>query len=142
MLAVSGVRDRRHTDYQPNAPAELADGYLTLSPPASDGGPATTKILAEAYGWADAISIRFAQVFRSAVVANFTLAAWTIVLAVFSLTFDQEQKVFFVIAESILIGLIVFNTVAGWRGSWHRRWFEARDNHHTAWHDIYCERQP
>ena len=127
LLAMSGVRDRRYTDYWPNPPAELADGYLAFSPPASDGGPSTAKILAAAYGWADAISIRFAQVFRSAVVANFTLAACTIILAVFSLTFDQEQKAPFVIAEFFLIGLIVFNTVAGWRGSWHRRWFEARE---------------
>jgi hypothetical protein len=127
MLAMSGVRDRRHTDYQPKAPAELADGYLALSPPAPDCGPSTAMILAEAYGWADTISIRFAQVFRSAVVANFTLAACTIILAVFSLSFDQEQKILFVFAEAVLIGLIVFNTVAGWRGGWHRRWFEARE---------------
>ena len=127
MLAMSGVRDRRHTDYRPNAPAELADGYLALSPPASDSGPSTAKILAEAYGWADTISIRFAQVFRSAVIANFTLAALTIILAVFSLTFDQEQKVLFVAAEFVLIGLILFNTMRGWRVGWHRRWFEARE---------------
>ena len=127
MLAIAWVRKCRLTDYRPNAPAELADGYLALSRQASDGRPSTAKILAEAYGWADAISIRFAQVFRSAVVANFTLAAWTIILAAFSLTFDQEQKALFVFAEAVLIGLIVFNTVAGWRGSWHRRWFEARE---------------
>jgi hypothetical protein len=127
MLAMAWVRKCRRTDYRPNAPAELADGYLALSRQASDCGPSTANILAEAYGWADAISIRFAQVFRSAVVANFTLAAWTIILAVFSLTFDQEQKTLFVAAEFVLIGLIVLNTVAGWRGGWHRRWFEARE---------------
>jgi hypothetical protein len=127
MLAIACVRKCRLTDYRPNAPAELADGYLALLRQAFDGGPSTAKILAEAYGWGDAISIRFAQVFRSAVVANFTLAAWTIILAVFSLTFDQERKALFVFAEAVLIGLIVFNTVAGWRGSWHRRWFEARE---------------
>jgi hypothetical protein len=127
MLAMSGVRDRRHTDYWPNAPTELAEGYLALSPPASDSGPSTANILAEAYGWADVISIRFAQVFRSAVIANFTLAALTIVLAVFSLTFDQEQKTRFVIAESFFIILILFNTMRGWWVGWHRRWFEARE---------------
>jgi hypothetical protein len=127
MLAMSGVRDRRHTDYWPNAPTELAEGYLALSPPASDSGPSTANILAEAYGWADVISIRFAQVFRSAVIANFTLAALTIILAVFSLTFDQEQKAHFVIAESFFIVLILFNTMRGWWVGWHRRWFEARE---------------
>src|ERR1700730_15459094 len=127
MLAMSGVRDRRYTDYWPNTPAELAEGYLALSPPASDNGPSTVRILAEAYGWADVISIRFAQVFRSAVIANFTLAAWTIILAVFSLTFDQEQKALFVIAESFLIVLILFNTMRGWWVGWHQRWFEARE---------------
>jgi hypothetical protein len=127
MLAMAWVRKCRPTDYRPNPPTELADGYLALSPPASDRGPSTATILAEAYGWADAISIRFAQVFRSAVIANFTLAALTIILAVFSLTFDQGQKALFVVAESVLIGLILINTMRGWWVGWHRRWFESRE---------------
>jgi hypothetical protein len=127
VLAMSGVRDRRHTDYWPNAPAELAEGYLALSPPASGCGPSTAKILAEAYGWADAISIRFAQVFRSAVIANFTLAALTIILAAFSLTLSPERKIVFVAIEFVLIGLILINTMRGWWVGWHRRWFEARE---------------
>lgn len=121
MLAMAGVRERRETDYRPNTPAELANGYMALS------SPSAAKILAEAYGWADAIGIRFAQVFRSAVAANFTLAAGTIFLAAFSLAFAQEQKKIFVATESILIGLILFNTLRGWRIGWHRRWFEARE---------------
>ena len=84
MLAMVRVREWGPTDYRPNTPAELANGYLALSLPASDCDPCTAKILAEAYGWADAIGTRFAQVFRSAVVANFTLAACTIILAAFS----------------------------------------------------------
>jgi hypothetical protein len=127
MLAMSGVRGYRMTDYRPNAPAELANDFLALSPPASDSAPSTTKILAEAYGWADTISIRFAQVFRGAVIANFTLAACTIILAAFSLALPPEGKVFFVAAEFVLIGLILVNTMRGWRAGWHRRWFEARE---------------
>ena len=127
MLAMSRVRDRSHTDYWPNAPAELAEGYLALSPPASDSGPSSAKILAEAYGWADAISIRFAQVFRSAVIANFTLAALTIILAAFSLALSQDRKIIFVAVELALIGLILINTMRGWWAGWHRRWFEARE---------------
>jgi hypothetical protein len=127
MLAMSGVRDRSHTDYWPNAPAELAEGYLALSPPAPDSGPSTAKILAEAYGWADAISIRFAQVFRSAVIANFTLAALTIILAAFSLALSPDRKIVFVGVELVLIGLILINTMRGWWTGWHRRWFEARE---------------
>ena len=127
MLAMSGVRERRYTDYWPSAPAELAEGYLALSPPASDNGPSTAKILAEAYGWADAISIRFAQVFRSAVVANFTLAALTIVLAAISLALPPDYKDLCVAAELILIALILINTTRGWSAGWHQRWFEARE---------------
>lgn len=127
MLAMSGVRERRYTDYWPNAPAELADGYLALSPQTSECGPSTAAILAEAYGWADAISIRFAQVFRSAVIANFTLAACTIILAAFSLVLPPERKIFFVTAELVMIGLILVNTMRGWWVGWHRRWFEARE---------------
>jgi hypothetical protein len=127
MLAVAWVRKCRLTDYRPNPPAELAEGYLALSPPASDSGPSTAKILAEAYGWADAISIRFAQVFRSAVVANFTLAALTIILATFSLTLSQDRKIVFVAIEFVLIGLVLINTMRGWWAGWHRRWFEARE---------------
>jgi len=127
MLAMAGVRERRPTDYRPNTPAELANGYMALSSAASDCGPFAAEILAEAYGWADAIGIRFAQVFRSAVVANFTLAACTIILAATSVTFAPEKKVIFVTAESILIGLILINTLRGWWIGWHRRWFEARE---------------
>ena len=127
MLAMAGARDRRATDYRPNTPAELENGYMALSSPASDCGPSGAKILAEAYGWADTIGIRFAQVFRSAVVANFTLAACTIILAASSVAFAPEKKVFFVAAETILIGLILINTLRGWRIGWHRRWFEARE---------------
>jgi hypothetical protein len=127
MLAMAGARDRRATDYRPNTPAELENGYMALSSPASDCGPCGAKILAEAYGWADTIGIRFAQVFRSAVVANFTLAACTIILAASSVAFAPEKKVIFVAAETILIGLILINTLRGWRIGWHRRWFEARE---------------
>jgi hypothetical protein len=127
MLAMSGVRERRHADYWPNAPAELADGYLALAPPATGCSSSTAAVLAEAYGWADAISIRFAQVFRGAVIANFTLAACTIILAAFSLVLPPERKVFFVTAELVLIGLILINTMRGWWVGWHRRWFEARE---------------
>jgi hypothetical protein len=127
MLAMAGVRKCRPTDYRPNTPAELADGYMALSQSASDCDPCAAKILAEAYGWADVIGIRFAQVFRSAVVANFTLAACTIILAASSVAFAPEKKIIFVAAELILIGLILFNTVRGWWIGWHRRWFEARE---------------
>jgi hypothetical protein len=127
MLAMAGARERRPADFRPYTPAELANGYLALSPPAPGGGPSATKTLAYSFGWADAIGIRFAQVFRSAVVANFILAAATIILAVSSLMGDPEKKVFFVAAESFLIFLILINTMRGWRAGWHRRWFEARE---------------
>jgi hypothetical protein len=127
MLAVAGVRKCRPTDYRPNTPAELANGYMALSSPASDCGSTAAMILAEAYGWADAIGIRFAQVFRSAVVANFTLAACTIILAASSVAFDPEKKIIFVFVELILIGIILINTMRGWWAGWHQRWFEARE---------------
>lgn len=126
ILAMSGGRERRWSDYRPTPPPQLAQGYAGLSPPSSSKASAS-KVMADAYGWADAIGIRFAQVFRSAVVANFGLAAATVILAVFSLVFSPERKIFFVGAECILIGLIIANTVLGLRQGWHRRWFEARE---------------
>ena len=125
LTAMVGARAVVSTDYRPKSPQQLA-GYLTkLAPPASTGAPSTENLI-EAFGWADATGIFFAQVFRSAVVANFALASLAVVLAAISVL-REGWKPYLAGLEVMCIGLILFNTGATWRKGWHRRWFEARE---------------
>ena len=125
LTAMVGVRALASTDYRPKSPQQLADYLKKFAPPASAGEPSAESLI-EAYGWADATAIFFAQVFRSAVVANFALASLAVVFAAVSVL-RQEWKPYIAAFEVILIGLILWNTAASWRRGWHRRWFEARE---------------
>ena len=49
-------------------PQDFALEYASL---VADVGGGNVDILAQAYGWADAIAVRFAQTFRSAFVVKF-----------------------------------------------------------------------
>ena len=98
------------------------------------------SVLALAYGWADAFGAWFGQVFRSAFVTNFLLAAFAVLAAALSLVWSDpgkldataladlaHHKVPFVVFELICILTVMVNTASGrWHG-WHRRWFEARE---------------
>ena len=98
------------------------------------------SVLALAYGWADAFGAWFGQVFRSAFVTNFLLAAFAVLAAALSLVWSDpgkydataladlaHHKVPFVVFELICILTVLVNTASGrWQG-WHRRWFEGRE---------------
>jgi glycosyltransferase involved in cell wall biosynthesis len=86
-----------------------------------------SEILALAYGWADAVGIRFAQVFRSAFVTNFVLASFAVIVAATSLLFAHEKKHLFVSIELGLIAVVLANTIVGRWQAWHQRWFEPRE---------------
>lgn len=87
--------------------------------------PGARVPLARAYGWANFLGIRYAQLFRSSHVTNYALATAAVILALFGLLFPKA-KVFLVIAELTAIGLLYLNTQMGRRGDWHRRWLQYR----------------
>jgi hypothetical protein len=123
LMLISGIRRMQFVDWRPVAPHTLARGFDAFTESAAS---APARTLAAAYGWADAVGVRFARVFRSAVVTNFVLAALAVVLAVLPIVF-HELKSTFVTLELIPIFLVLLNTTQGRRHAWHRRWFEARE---------------
>lgn len=104
-------------------PQNLATEYIGFAAPANGGDVGT---IATAYAWADAVGVRFAQMFRSAFVRNFAFAALAVACAAASVVW-HESKPYLVAAEFALIVLVVLNTSSGRRHRWHRLWFEARE---------------
>lgn len=78
-----------------------------------------------AYGWANFLAIRYAQLFRSGHVTNYLLSTLAVVLALVGLVLPKF-KLLLVLAELAAIGLLFLNTEAGRRGEWHRRWLQYR----------------
>jgi hypothetical protein len=109
----------------------LAEDYVRDSAPVVDPNrPQDIAWLSEAYGWADAIGIHFAQIFRSAFVMNFLFAALAVVAASASVLMTHEDTWWRrapVTLEIILIVGVVVNTILAYRWRWHHRWVEARE---------------
>src|SRR5215831_2783291 len=146
LMAACCVRAVRESDWRPSTPCKLADELLALgnaipndvkpikppvvtkaSEPAVVIKPSEPAVVALAYGWADAVGIRFAQVFRSAFVTNFLFASIAVVVAATSLLFDHDEKPVFVSIELVLIVTVLINTRIGRSHGWHQRWFESRE---------------
>jgi hypothetical protein len=127
LLAVTGVRTFSRRDFRP-ASAAQSQATLTavLATPVAETSFAANLIAR--YGIADAAATYFAQIFRSGFVANFALAALAVVL---SLTGPLAPgfKLLLISIELFIVILIVANTHAGNRFSWHERWM---DNRHLA----------
>ena len=81
--------------------------------------------LAHAYGWANFLAIRYAQLFRSGHVANYVLSALAVLFALVGILLPAA-KVFLVIVELAIIGLLFHNTRSGTSGDWHRKWLQYR----------------
>ena len=81
--------------------------------------------LMHAYAWSNFLAIRYAQLFRSSHVTNYLLSTLAVILALIGLIFPKA-KVVLVVAELAVIGLLFFNTSAGTKGEWHRRWLQYR----------------
>jgi hypothetical protein len=135
LLAATGVRPLSRRDLKPmQAEASSADlrALLTLSTGNDDGTAfATTSFtekLTARYGVADTAAAYFAQIFRSGFVANFTLAAIAVILALAGLL-APALKLAIISSELICVMLILINTHAGKRFGWHERWM---DNRHLA----------
>ena len=89
------------------------------------GSPGSYVPLTRAYGWANFVAIRYAQLFRSGHVTNYALSALAVIIALSGLIVPSI-KVFLVLLELATIGLLFLNTSAGTKGEWHRRWLQYR----------------
>ncbi len=136
LLAITGVRPISRRDMKPmQADASSAELRALLSHSAveigDDGSNPKREFadrLTHRYGLADTAASYFAQVFRSGFVANFTLAAIAVMLALSGLLFPAF-KLPIIIGELVCVILILINTNAGKRFGWHERWM---DNRHLA----------
>jgi hypothetical protein len=139
LMSLFRVRPLRRTDWRPQRLEDLSAEYTKLaSPDPTSTMAAAASPLARAFAWSDAIGTRFGQVFRSAVVTNFLLAACAVLAVAVSLTahditvpgaLDQvaEHKRLFVTIEMLFVVAVLLNTMVGRRLGWHRRWLEARE---------------
>lgn len=89
------------------------------------GAPGAYEPLTRAYGWANFLAIRYAQLFRSGHVTNYVLSALAVLIALSGLLLPS-LKVYLVALELATIGLLFYNTNAGTNGEWHRRWLQYR----------------
>lgn len=79
------------------------------------------------FAWADGISSRLADAYRSGMCVNFVLAALAVIIGIaFLPTGLGAIKWAFAGIELVLLVGIVALTAAGSRRGWHRRWFELR----------------
>lgn len=88
-------------------------------------GELDSRALDEAYDWANFLAIRYAQLFRSGHVTNYALAALAVIVALTGLIMPSV-KIYLVMVELSVIGLLFYNTHIGGRGEWHRKWLQYR----------------
>jgi hypothetical protein len=84
---------------------------------------ASPTLLAKAFGWADAVAIYSAGMFRHAYRINFAASAAAVFAALFSMWFSFWPSVI----EIVFIIIVLGNTMVGRRIGWHMRWLEARE---------------
>jgi hypothetical protein len=86
--------------------------------------------VADAYGFADGLAIRYAQIFRGSYVSRFLLAAIAVIVAAIALVGGQ---IFgwttwqLAVLQMALVGIVLINTGIGKRRDWHGRWRESRE---------------
>lgn len=79
------------------------------------------------FAWADGISARLSDSYRSGMVANFLLSALAVAVGIaYQPLYLDGDKWLFALGEFLLLGSIVAITWIGRRRHWHKRWFETR----------------
>jgi hypothetical protein len=79
------------------------------------------------FAWADGVSARLSDAFRSGMVYNFIFSALAIIGGIAYLPFaSSEQKWMFALFELVLLCAILGITFWGLKQRWHGRWFETR----------------
>ncbi len=113
IAAGSGAQVLTHARNAPGADRSFVDQVATLVLPK--------------FAWADGISSRLSDIYRSGMVINFVLSALAIVGGIAYFPFaDSQAKWAFALFEFVLLGAILVITHLGQRRGWHSRWFETR----------------
>ncbi|BDI61689.1 hypothetical protein [Qipengyuania nanhaisediminis] len=95
--------------------------------PGDDMARAIRDRLVPLFAWADGVSGRLSDAYRSGMSVNFALSAFAIIAGIAYLPFGlADHKWAFAAVELGLLVAIVAITFAGNRRAWHRRWFETR----------------
>lgn len=122
LLAVAGVRRIRFADLRRPCPPPR----VTAIDPARTLQTRIDEQLWPCFDTADCKASLAAQLFRSAFVSSFGLAALSVTLALFGLIVPTAVKPFLAAGEFTSIALILIITRWGSRAGWHGRWLEAR----------------
>lgn len=130
LLLVLGVRALRWSDLHP--PERRTDGatrwrdYLAAQPRNTRLAQVLTQSLLRGYSFIDHLSIRYAQIYRSAYVFNYAAATGAVLLALSGLLLPSSFKPVLLALEIVLILSILLVIGGGTRGRWHQRWLEYR----------------
>jgi hypothetical protein len=134
LLALLHLRKPRKADLLPQSPKQLSAHLLELVRAASPAGSVprpghACAALASAFGWADALGDRYAQIFRGAYSLNFTFAALAVFMAAASLVASHVLgwRVAVRRRRASVALIVIVNTAAGRRLDWHGRWLETRE---------------
>ena len=117
------VRLPAMSHWRPDSLKTLSDRFFKLLSPLGEE-KASLASLVKTHSWADVVGLHFAQVFRSAFVVNFSLAAFAVAMALLSLLTPEEWPIR---AEIGLISIVAVNTWLGQWNYWHNRWVEPRE---------------
>jgi len=116
-------------------PDQIATGSGAALLEAAANAPAGDKAFAAQlsqhvlgrFAWADGISARLSDTYRSGMMINFMLSSLAIVGGIAYLPLsDSSHKWAFALFELVLLCAILLITWAGQRRRWHGRWFETR----------------
>jgi len=135
LLALLALRPFRLTDIRPKEPAALAtdfqDNANSFAAQQSEHLHASSKFPpTAAFGWADALAVRYAQIFRGAYISNFVCAAFAVLAGATSLVGTQLLAWPSWPLALVETGFVIFifgNTFVGTRRDWHTRWRESRE---------------
>lgn len=126
LLAVMGVRWLQGSDIGLKAASGPDRPAIASCANAGDFVNRLDDLVAPRFVHADARATRVAQLFRSGYVANFSLAALAVVLALTGLALPASSKPVLIVLELATIGTILLVTHAGNHSRWHRRWLDNR----------------
>ena len=128
LLASVGVRGLRASDFLgPRLPPPTDCGAPGAADLPDDSFAARINgLLVPPFAQADRNAALAAQMFRSAYVSNFALAALAVLLSLLGLLAPPSLKPVLVIGEFLAIASILAITRAGSRAGWHGRWLHAR----------------
>ena len=118
LMAMFFVRWPRWSDWRP------AQSGGSAGPTGLDAGR-HEDLLVSAYERADAVSVYFSQMFRSAFVENFLFSAFAVVAAAVSLVLKPQWP--FALLELLLIAWVLHSTGTGLKRHWQQRWIQPRE---------------